>query len=196
MTNSKKVLLSLGSFLMLLLCTQNTFAQTFEAEKESSSVKIEGTSNVHDWEEDAEDFEGKLTAELEDGKLVKLEKLKFSVVSESLKSGKNKMDKNTYKALKTDAHKNITYELQKVNSIDCNVGNHCSVSASGFLTIAGTKKSVDLIFDTEVQQGKLLLKGTTDITMTDYNIDPPKALFGTIKTGDDIQVKFEIVFNQ
>jgi hypothetical protein len=30
--------------------------------------------------------------------------------------------------------------------------------------------------------------------MTDFGIDPPKALLGTIKTGDEIEVKFKSIF--
>lgn len=32
--------------------------------------------------------------------------------------------------------------------------------------------------------------------MTDFNVTPPKALMGTITTGNDITVKFNTVFNK
>ena len=32
--------------------------------------------------------------------------------------------------------------------------------------------------------------------MTDYKIDPPKALLGTIKTGDDVLIKFNTILKK
>ena len=39
-----------------------------------------------------------------------------------------------------------------------------------------------------------LLEGKKALKMTDYNIEPPKALLGTITTGDDIEVHFNTVW--
>lgn len=196
MNTSKKMYLLLGSFLMLLFGVQDSMAQTFKVEKANSSLKIEGTSNLHDWEEEAEEFHGSLTAEIKDGQLVNITQLKLSVLAESLKSGKGGMDKNAYKALKIKNHKEITFELEKVTQIDCDANSSCKLTTKGYLTIAGTRKPVDLSLNSEMQQGKVVLTGSTDLKMTDYKVDPPTALLGTIKTGNEITVKYKITFNK
>ena len=183
-----------GIFLIVVLSAQTSMAQSYNINNGASKLVVEGTSNIHDWELAAENLQGNLKAELKDGQLVKINELNFGVVSESLKSGKGGMDKNTFKALKTDKNQRITYQLQKVNNIDCVSANECKVTTSGYLTIAGTKKLVDLTFDAKVDGSKITLIGNKKIKMTEFNVDPPTAMFGTITTGDEVNVKFQTVY--
>lgn len=194
MSNAKKMSLILGSFLFLTLSGQKAVAQDFKVDKSTSSVIVEGTSNVHDWDEKAEDFDGSLALETEDGEVIAISRLKFSVVAESLESGKNGMNSNTYDALKTDDHKNITYKAQELIAVDCASAGECHITTQGDLSIAGTTKQVELEFDMTMTDNQMTLKGATDIDMTAYNIDPPRALLGAIKTGDEVTVELNIVF--
>ena len=196
MRTSKQFFLGLGSFLMMIFSVEATFAQNFNINKAASQLKIEGTSNIHDWEINAEDFQGNIDVELKDGQLVKLNDLNFAVVAESLKSGKGGMDKNTYKALKADKNKRITFQLNKVNSIDCTSTSQCKVSTSGYLTIAGTKKPVDIVFDAKVTGNQISLTGNQTLKMTNFNVDPPTAMFGTVTTGDEVKIRFQTTFSK
>jgi polyisoprenoid-binding protein YceI len=51
-------------------------------------------------------------------------------------------------------------------------------------------------FDIEVEQSgnAFTVKGTTDFRLTDFQIDPPTALMGTIKTGDEVTIEFKATF--
>ncbi len=196
MKTSKQFLLVLGSFLMMVVSIQTAYAQNFNINKSASELIVEGTSNIHDWEIKAEDFQGNLDVELKDGQLVKVNELNFAVVAESLKSGKRGMDKNTYKALKTDKNQRIIFQLSKINGIDCTSTSKCKVSTSGYLTIAGTKKPVDIIFDATVNQDKIVLSGNQNINMTHFNVDPPTAMFGTITTGEEVKINFKTTFSR
>lgn len=196
MNTTKNLWLALGSFLVMIFSANTSVAQSYSVNSGASDLKVEGTSNIHDWELSAKELQGTLKVEMEDGQLVKINQLDFTVVAESLKSGKGGMDKNTYKALKTDDNKEITYKLEKVNSIECTSGSSCKVTTSGYLTIAGTKKPVDLNFDAKVSADKIVLSGSKKINMTHYKIDPPKAMFGTITTGEEVTVKFQTVFSK
>ncbi|MDT0650479.1 YceI family protein [Autumnicola edwardsiae] len=195
MKTSKQISLVLGS-LILFFSAQTVLSQKYNVNKNASSIKIEGTSNIHDWEMVAEDFKGNLNVEVNDGQLVAITALDFTVVAESLKSGKGGMDKNTYKALKTDKNKNITYQLNKVKEIDCTSKTRCIVSTSGYLTIAGTKKPVDIVFNAHINGGTITLSGNQDINMTSFNVKPPSAMFGTITTGEDLNIRFQITFSK
>ncbi|MFO8148169.1 MAG: YceI family protein [Bacteroidota bacterium] len=196
MNTLKNLKLLLASIMMMVVTTQISVAQTFSVNNTASNLIIEGTSNIHDWEMEAKDQQGKLTAELSDGQLVKLTQLDFIVKAESLESGKGGMDKNTYKALNTDKYKTITYKLTEVKNIDCTTTGNCKVTATGNLTISGTTKPVEIIFDAKVNGNKIVLSGSKSLKMTDFKIDPPKAMFGTITTGDEVIIKFETVFTK
>ena len=143
----------------------------------------------------AENQQGKLLADFEDGKLTRIQQLDFIVIAESLKSGKSGMDKNTYKALNTEKYKQITFKLSKVNNINCS-GDVCKVSVNGNLTISGSTKPINISFDMKIEESKISLIGSKTIKMTDFGVDPPKAMFGTITTGDAIDIKFHSIFKK
>ena len=196
MKTRKNFWLALGTLATILFFAPLSWSQTYKLNNSASNLKVEGTSNIHDWHLEAEQMQGDLTVQLDEGQLVKLEQLNLVVVAEGLKSGKGGMDKNTYKALNTDDHKKITYQLQKVGSIDCTSNSSCKVTTTGFLTIAGTKKSVEIIFDAKVTGDKVVLAGNKKIKMTEFKVDPPTAMFGTITTGDEVNIKFQTVFTK
>lgn len=196
MNTTKNLWLVLGSFLIMVFSANTMVGQTFNVNNGASSLKVEGTSNIHDWEMTAKDLQGSMKVQMEDGQLVQLEQLQFAVVAESLKSGKGGMDKNTYKALNTDKHKTITYELKSVKNLDCTSKTSCKITTNGVLTISGTRQNVELIFDAKVAGDKITLSGNKKIKMSDYKVDPPTAMFGTITTGDDVNIKFQTVFSK
>lgn len=185
----------LGSFLVMIFLTQISIAQTYQLNNGSSTLRVDGTSNLHDWDLNAENQKGKITVEMTDGKVTAIKDLQLSVVAESLKSGKSGMDKNTFKALKTNQYKEITFKLTKVKSINCS-GATCKVSLSGNLNIAGTSKPVDMTFDMTTTSSNITLTGNKKMKMTTFNVDPPTAMFGTITTGDEIDVVFKSVFSK
>lgn len=196
MKTLKNVKLVVGTIMMMLVSTQFSVAQTYNLNKTASTLKVEGTSNIHDWEVEAKDQNGKMVAELADGQLVKISQLEFTVKAESLKSGKSGMDKNTYKALNTNKHKEISYKLSKVNNIDCITAGSCKVTTSGTLTVAGTTKPVDITFDVKVKNNNIIVTGSISLKMTEFKIDPPTAVLGTIKTGDQVKIKFQSTFSK
>jgi hypothetical protein len=46
----------------------------------------------------------------------------------------------------------------------------------------------------KIASNMVALEGEKTFNMTDYAIEPPKALFGTITTGDEITIKFKSIF--
>ena len=170
-------------------------AQSFKLDNGQGKVSVTGTSSLHDWEEIAEQKSGTMTLDLK-GEVVSINALNFAVEAESLKSGKSGMDKNTYKALMTDKHKQIVYKLESIKSISPKGANSYKVVAVGKLTIAGKTNGIEMDLDLKVDGDKVLVKGSKALKMTDFGIEPPKALMGTIKTGDGIVVHFDTVWKK
>ncbi|WP_127019436.1 YceI family protein [Flagellimonas beolgyonensis] len=170
-------------------------AQSYQISKSEGEVTVTGTSTLHDWEEVAEQKSGTIAID-PSGELPSISSLKFTVMAESLKSGKDAMDKNTYKALNTGKYKEIVFQMDAVKSISpvVSTSNKYKVVATGKLTIAGKTNTVDLPFDLTLNNGKVLLNGKKPLKMTDFGIEPPKALLGTIKTGDEIEVHYKTVW--
>src|SRR5690625_1767492 len=102
------------------------------------------------------------------------------------------MDKNTYKALKTNRNKSIKFTYTKTNSLNKTANNTYSVVVQGTLEIAGTKKSTDLSFDLIKGSNGYTIKGSKEIHMPEYKVDPPTAMLGTIKTGEDVTINYNI----
>ena len=182
------------SIVFLLSIPLKSFSQQFQLNNPSSDLKIYGTSSLHDWHEEVEEQKGSISIDNSDN--LTISALKLEIMSESLKSGKRGMDKNTYKALKTDTYKTITFQLNEVKSITKISDQNYKVEVYGNLTITGVTKKIQLNFELSLSDKSIKLKGEKSFKMTDYNIDPPTALLGTITTGDEVTIKFNTVFNK
>jgi polyisoprenoid-binding protein YceI len=167
-------------------------AQEYALSNGGSTCTVAGTSTLHDWTLDAEELTGKASIGLKDGKVDNIDKLNFEVKVESLKSHKSGMDKNTYKALKSDQYPKISYEFARVISImDTKDGQ--LIKTGGKLTIAGSTKSVYLDVIAKTNDG-ISFTGSTTFKMAEYGVEPPVALMGTVKTGDEVTIKFNVEY--
>lgn len=191
-TNTNKGYRILSLVVFFLVAIHLTQAQEFNLSNDESSLTVLGTSSLHDWHVEAEKQSGEIVfLNVQD---CQIDKINVEIETESLKSGKSSMDKNTYKALNTDKFKTISYQLVEVKSVSNKGNGTFNVSTMGDLTISGTKKRIALDFTISIANSKIKLTGDKKIKMTDFNIEPPKALFGTITTGDDITIKFSTIF--
>lgn len=154
-------------------------------------IMIAGTSTIHDWEMTSSQADLKATFETDATTTpTKLASLTVSISAESLKSGKGAMDKNAYTSLKTDKNKLITFQLTSATI------NGKTIDTKGNLTIAGTTKPIEISTTFEIQgDGSLKFKGSKKIIMSEFNVEPPSFMFGSVKTGDEITLTFEITMS-
>lgn len=157
----------------------------------TTQATIKGTSTLHDW--DMTSSKGKTTASfiIEDNQVKKINTLTFTVPAESLKSDKSGLDKNAYKALDTDKHKNITFTMTS-GTVAATGNNTFQVRATGNLTIAGTTKQTTIAANGQFNPSdkSIAVNGSTKFQMTGYDVKPPTVMMGTIKTGDEITVTY------
>ena len=155
----------------------------------ASKVTINGTSSLHDWESTAMDFQGNVGFVLEGDKIVQSEDIFIAVVVGSIKSGKAIMDKKTMEALKQTEFPTITFR-----STQARCEENQKINCKGNLLIAGASKEVTAEVGYKLIQGVPEVSGSIKLLMTDYGVDPPEALFGTIKTGNQITIEFNLKF--
>jgi len=188
-----RLLAIIGIILADLLFSANTIAQTKYESVGGVKLVIEGTSNIHDWDMKSDKgFCSGIFDVSNTGTLTGMSYLNFFVPAESLKSEHKAMDKNTYKALNTGKFSQINFTASSAN-IRPN-GTGYLLVAKGRLTISGTTKDVTLVANGVVNPDKSIsYSGSYNLKMTDYNVEPPSIMFGTIKTGDNVVVKFNLV---
>lgn len=156
------------------------------------SLSIKGTSSLHDWE--MKSSKGKCEVEFVIGandKITAINSLKFDLDPTSIKSEYTMMDNNTYKALKTKSYKSISFVLASGTVTQTDAVSYV-VKVLGNLTIAGKTQKIDLAATAKYNSAdkSFTVNGSKKLKMTDYGVDPPTAMLGTIKTGNDITISF------
>ena len=156
------------------------------------SVGIHGTSNLHEWDEKLGNVNGSGVINWNNDGTFDLNALAVKMEVRSIISSEGAtMNNNTYKALKADTYPNILFELvTPVKSISGGPGGQ-DITARVKLTIAGVTR-IEALTVSAMSTGRnnVIFEGSKTLMMTDYNIEPPVALFRTIKTGNEITVHF------
>ena len=157
------------------------------------SLVIKGTSNLHDWQSTAKEVRTNASVNLEAGVLKSIPSLSVEIPVKAIKSSKGSiMDNKTYDALKANKNPNITYKLGKVTGLT-KKGEGYDINATGYLTIAGSTKTIDMYVRAKAgSDGSITFNGSKKLKMTDYGIKPPTALLGTMTTGDEVEIVFQV----
>lgn len=164
----------------------------YKLQSDNSKLIVEGTSTVHDWQVEATEFDAETRLSINEHAVSHIADVKFTTPSESLESGKRIMDNKIQEALQTKKHPEIKFELNNTKVV-----NGDKATIAGLLTIAGKTKEVDVSVDFDPKKPERFgVKGEVPLKMSEFNIEPPTAMMGTIKTGDDVVVKFDLEFER
>lgn len=177
-----------------LLVTLVAFSgkQTFVIQKPTSSMVVEGTSSLHDWKIELKEFAGVMSA-VSDGANMKIEAVTFKGKAKSLKSDNSTMDGKTYDALKVEKHPDITYAIKSSKDVQIK-DKKFSGLITGDLTIAGKTRQETIQFTgAMISDNKMQIKGSKKLKMTDFGVNPPTAMLGALKTGNDITITFTLI---
>lgn len=178
----------LSSILITLFCFNSIFSQPL-FQPEESSMSIQGTSSLHDWESVIKMEDVKMELHLEDGDSLILGHLRLDVPVKSIKSGNRIMDKKTYKALKADQYPIINYEVVVFYFKEDQI-----IAQDGLLKVAGKKKNIPISANIDRTNKNLVtFTGKVSFKMSDFKIAPPTAMMGTLKTGDEISIHYKII---
>ena len=156
----------------------------------SQEFKVSGTSTLHDWDMTSEGARGTATIVVEDKLIKEIPNLRVELPVKSLKSGNSRMDRTAYSAIDADTHTQVRFVLTNVRNITAQ-----QVVASGNLTIAGTTRPVTLRVNYQVNGNSIRFFGAEEIRFSQFDVSPPTALLGTVRTGDDLKISFDVNFD-
>lgn len=185
------------SFSILLLLTVSFAFGQGNYRVSNYSLVIKGTSNLHDWECNVNEVRANGVLVTDATGLKTIQSLNVEIPVKTIKSTKGSiMDNKMYNALNANGYQNISYKLEKVTGINKR-GNGYDIQTTGYLTIAGSTKKVDMYVWGQVGSDQSIsFNGSKKIKMTDFGVSPPTALMGTLTTGDDVEVIFQITLKQ
>jgi polyisoprenoid-binding protein YceI len=185
-------LLNIGVLTILWIAFyQTAMAQVqYKLDPAGSSVLVKGTSSLHDWEMKAEKISGSFTL-AEDQTLDRLTSGNVVIDASSLKSEHSLMNKKACEALKQKSYPRIEAKLLRVEQ------NQNTGKVQLELTIAGKSRQTTENFQFKNQgNGKVEISGVLNLKMSDFGVEPPVALMGTIKTGNEIKIEYRFMYQR
>lgn len=160
-----------------------------------SRITFDGKSTVRDWSCQAATITaaidadaGAVAAVLQGKKAVRTVTLTFPV--EKLDCANGTMNGHMRKALNADQHKTLVftlsgYELAGTGTV--------AGTLNGTLQINGVTKPISMKAQfTEAPNGGLRMVGSYPLTMTEWQVQPPTLMLGTMKVDPVITVKFDV----
>lgn len=113
--------------------------------------------------------------------------LVLTIPVEEMKSDKEGLDKNMYKALKSAANPHIVFRLASA------AAGESAFRVAGELEVAGQRRPIELdVRASETPEG-IVLEGTQALVMSDYGIKPPSMFLGTLKTDPRVVIEWRLV---
>lgn len=157
-----------------------------------SKMSVTGSSTLHEWTSEVSqvDWTGSIT--LTADSQMSATNVVVTVPVKSIKSAHGKMmDSKTYEAFKYEKNPNIIYKVTGTQTKT--VGNETQIDVTGTLTMAGVTKPITLVLKSkQLPNGNLVITSARKLKMTDFNMDPPSAMMGTINVGEEVTVNFEV----
>lgn len=165
----------------------------------SSELTVEGTSSLHAWHCKTNKLNAYVDVDPGYNKdLTKVARpiaaVKVNIVVKTLSCGNSQMDRNMYSTLKADENQLIKYTLTGYDLLTGSVSpSSFTARTNGTLVIAGQEKPIAMKISAErTSDGKAVADGEQTLLLTDFGITPPSFMFGTLKVGNEVKVKFTL----
>ncbi|HKQ56983.1 MAG TPA: YceI family protein [Candidatus Eisenbacteria bacterium] len=109
-----------------------------------------------------------------------------------MKSGKEGLDKNMYKALLAEKHPEIRFRMAgyEVGAVTDTVTR---IDVKGTLTVAGVDQEIAMAASMRRHGDAMRMTCDVPLLMTQFGVKPPKMMLGTIKTSDKVTVHFDLM---
>lgn len=177
------------SFTMLLAVLVAIGGRVHAQQITESTMRIEGTSSVHDFTCSVKSLTGSIAVNEDVGGV---ESATIVVPVSQIDCDNGTMNKKVREALNASSHPGISFTLGSATPGGTN-GAWQSILLSGELEMNGKKRPIQMTVEGQRNgNGTIVYRGSAPIDMTDHDVRPPTAMLGALKTSAEVQVHFEV----
>ncbi len=189
------------AFLFLISLTPFLFVQESATARQTNQVKsiileesklrINGTSNVSNFECN---YKKRISADtlnqtitFSDSLIVIGDSILLS--ADSFDCGKKPINRDLRKTLKANEHPFLELELVSIE-----IADEVPFQALLSVIIAGIQRTETVtITEFSTEESGISFKGQGDLLLTNFDLNPPRALFGLIKVDDRVDIHFDLM---
>lgn len=181
--------------LMFSIVVAPVWAQQWQLDQENApKFSITGTSTLSDWEvvcPGVSDMPASLT--LDPRKPEQIAAFGFKVPVETMDGGRgSSMNDKIKTAFVSTENPYVQFvQTQPANVTSSGETGAYTINSTGTLSMAGIDKTVTVECTAVVNDDTLVISGFKNMKFSEFNMTPPSAMFGQIKTHDDIVVSYE-----
>jgi hypothetical protein len=187
------------AFAAALVIAPIQFASEDIVAQPQSKLWVEGTSTIKAFQCTVPNFTinvkgngtGAVDAVLAGQKAVKT--VELTVPAAKIECGNGTMNEHMRTALKAEENPTIKFSLASYEV--AKAGEGVKGTVRGTLALGGTQHPIDVAaVATDAGEGAMRIVGGYDVVLSEFDLKRPSLMFGRIKVGDKVQVKFDFVF--
>ncbi len=176
-----------------------TDAARFFIDNGQSSMSIEGGSTVGSWDADVQIINAEFSIDLEalesngSNPSTVFQLGSFTVPVENIDGDGRRLTRNIHNYLNKDDHPEITFTMNSSEIVEKGENGY-KVEVNGVINAAG--KDHEVVFTADVmptENGGFLINGKLPLKFSDFNIDRPSAMLGTVRADEDIEIHYNLV---
>lgn len=156
-----------------------------------SRVWVSGTSTVRSWRCESTQVSGSAQAAGTQLSQVAQASGDITIPLSTLDCSNGTMNGHMRNALKASDHPALRFRATSVS-----VSPDGAARMTGPLTIAGQTREVTVTGTAAPQNGKLRVTGTKQLNMTEFGVQPPRLMAGTMRVNPAVTVGFDVVLGQ
>lgn len=122
--------------------------------------------------------------------------ISVSLPVKSLNCGKRAMNRDMYGALKAEEHPEINYRVLQASlrdePADTLQGEWMNIQTHGIMEIGGVQDTTTVFVQGKISDNRFQVRGSKNIHMDTYNIDPPSKMMGLIRANKNLTVHFDV----
>jgi polyisoprenoid-binding protein YceI len=164
-----------------------------------SRIWVEGTSTIKAFQCTVPNFtisvksagSGAVSAVLAGQKGVRT--VELTVPAAKIECGNGTMNEHMRTAIKAEENPSIKFTLASYDV--AKAGDGAKGTLRGSLQLGGAEHPIDIAaVATDAGNGAMRIVGGYDVALSAFDLKRPSLMFGRIKVGDNVQVKFDFVF--
>lgn len=168
---------------------------------DDSRLWIKGDATLHSWDAEATEFEidflfpDEWFESTENWSGEDVEQLSVTVPVKALDGGRSRMNRDLREAMDEESYPTITFYWEEIDIQHDE--DQTELIVTGILEVSGVEKEIEFAAEGQViEEDSFKISGEIPLKMTNFNIDPPTAMLGSLRTDDEIKILYEMIFER